>query len=194
MIGTMRPILSALWSERDGHPEALRRPSRVEAVELDLATDRYPDLLRMLAYWEGKRGERFAPRRADVDPADLVPFLPRLLLADVLRDPLDFRYRLVGTGICAMHGAEFTGKSPRDFEPPALGAVIHEHYSDVVRRREPTLYLLMLDTHVRSRSYARLLLPLSEDGQEVTMLMALDSQEQNTVALRDFFAEVSRRP
>jgi len=93
-----------------------------------------------------------------------------------------------------VHGAEFTGKSPRDFEPAALGTVIHEHYCDVVRRREPTLYLLQLDTHVQSRSYARLLLPLSEDGREVTMLMALDSQEQNTGALREFFAEVTGRP
>jgi hypothetical protein len=194
MIAPMRRLLPSLWPEQDEHSLALRRPSRIEAVEVALTTDRYPDLSRMLAYWESKRGQRFAPRRADIDPAELVAFLPRLLLADVQRDPLEFRYRLVGTAICAMHGAEFTGKSPRDFEPAALGTVIHEHYCDVVRRREPTLYLLQLDTHVQSRSYARLLLPLSEDGREVTMLMALDSQEQNTGALREFFAEVTGRP
>ncbi len=194
MIAAMRRLLPSLWPEHDGPAEALRRPSRIGAVEVDLATDRYPDLSRMRAYWQSKRGQRFAPRRADIDPGDLVPFLPRLLLADVQRDPLEFRYRLVGTAICAVHGAEFTGKSPRDFEPAELGALIHEHYCDVVRRREPTLYLLLLDTRVQSRSYARLLLPLSEDGQEVTMLMALDSLEQNTEALRQFFAEVADRP
>jgi hypothetical protein len=168
-----------------------RPASRVEAVELDVRSDDYPDLARVLAYWEGKRGERFAPSRADIDPADLVEVLPRIMLADVLREPLDFRYRLSGTGIAGVHGKDQTGKRPRELTPLAYGALIHEHYCDAVRRREPLLHLVVLDTDERSRSYARLLLPLSADGSAVTMLMTVDSKEQNSRALKEFFAKLT---
>ncbi len=85
-----------------------------------------------------------------------------------------------------------TAKSPRDLMPTAYGALIHDHYCQAVSRREPLLHLIVLDTIERSRSYARLLLPLSEDGCAVTMLMTIDSVEQNTRALRDYFAEIMR--
>jgi hypothetical protein len=36
-------------------------PTRVEAAELDPGSEHYPDLLRVRAYWDGKRADRFAP-------------------------------------------------------------------------------------------------------------------------------------
>jgi hypothetical protein len=167
-------------------------PPRVEAVELDPASEHYPDLLRVRAYWERKRLGSFAPRRADIDPADLVDILPRMMLADVLPEPLDFRYRLSGTRISDVHGKEMTGKSPRDLMPAAYGAMIYDHYCEAVRRREPLLHFIVLDSDKRSRSYVRLLLPLSEDGSAVTMLMAVDGKEQNTQALKAYFSEIMR--
>lgn len=148
---------------------------------------------RILAYWEDKRGRSFAPRRADIDPIDLVEALPRIMLVDVLPSvPLDFRYRLSGTGICDVHGVNHTNKRPRDLMPPEYGALIHAHYSDCVERRVPLLHLIVLDIDDRELSYARLLLPLSEDGTTVTMLMATDSKEQNSRALKDYFSAISR--
>lgn len=175
---------------RGGAVEVVEGDDRVGAAELDLASNRYPDLARVLAYWERKRDGRFAPRRADIDPLDLVDVLPRIMLADVIGTPPEFRYRLSGTGIGAVHGEDFTNKSPRDLKPAAFGRLIHEHYCAVVVRRVPLLHLVMLDTLQKTRSYARLLLPLSENGQDVTMLLAVDSKEQNTRALRDYFAQI----
>jgi hypothetical protein len=150
-------------------------------------------LAQLHTYWEQKRGERFAPRRADIDPSDLVAALPRIMLVDVIPAvPVDFRYRLSGTGICDVHGTNHTRMRPRDLKPPPYGALIHEHYADCVQRRVPLLHLVVLDIDDRELSYARLLLPLSEDGVAVTMLMAIDSKEQNTRALKEYFTEVSR--
>jgi hypothetical protein len=173
-------------------PEVPHNVGGVEAVDLDPATDRYPDLSHVLAYWERKRADRFAPSRADIDPADLIEVLPRIMLADVIQEPLDFRYRLSGTAIREVHGQEPTGLRPSDLNPPAYGALIHEHYCLAVQRRQPLLHLITLDTADRSRSYARLLVPLSEDGSTVTMLMTVDSKEQNTTALKNFFAMIMR--
>ena len=167
-------------------------PIRVEAVELDSSNEHYPDLLRIRAYWEGKRRGRFAPRRADIDPGDLVDSLPRIMLTDVIAEPLDFRYRLSGTAIANMHGKEMTGKGPRDLKPAAYGALIHDHYCQAVRRREPLLHVIVFDGDKKSRCYARLLLPLSEDGSTVTMLMAVDSKEQDAQALKTYFSEIAR--
>jgi hypothetical protein len=172
---------------------APRQDAQVEALELDPTTDRYPDLQRVLVYWQRRRGGRFAPSRADIDPAELVAVLPRIMLADVLDEPLDFRYRLAGTGIRNVHGNDMTGRSPRELEPPAYGDLIFAHYCEAVRRRAPLLHLIVLDAHQRSRSYARLLLPLSSDGERVTMLMAVDSKEQNSQALKDYFARQTGR-
>jgi hypothetical protein len=177
-------------ARRGGAIEVVDGDDRVGAVELDPATDRYPDLARVLAYWERKRAGRFAPRRADIDPLDFVEVLPRVMLADVIGAPPEFRYRLCGTGIGAVHGEDFTNRSPRDLKPAAFGRLIHEHYCAVVTRRAPLMHLVMLDTLQKTRSYARLLLPLSENGQDVTMLLAVDSKEQNTRALREYFAQI----
>jgi len=76
---------------------------------------------------------------------------------------------------------------PQDLEPSQLRRTNPSHYCECTARREPMLHLIVLDTIERARSYARLLMPLSNDGQQVTMLMAVDSKEQNTRALRDFF-------
>lgn len=166
---------------------------RAQAAELDPTSERYPDLRAVHAYWDAKRRNQFAPSRADIDPIDLIAVLPRIMLADVLTAPLDFRYRLAGTGIRDVHGSEMTGKGPRDLSPPDYGALIHAHYCDCVARRAPLLHLIVLDTRERARSYARLLLPLSDDGTAVSMLMAVDSREQNTQALKSYFAQITGR-
>ena len=169
----------------------------IDAIELGLdhATHDYPELSRVLDYWTRKRGDRFAPRRADIDPADLVESLSRITLSDVLRNDgdMDFRYRLSGTEICTTHWRDPTGQAPRDMKPPAFGALLYAHYSEAVRRRAPMLHLIMLGTPETSRAYVRLLLPLSEDGTTVTMLMTVDSKQQNTKALRQFFTKAAQQ-
>jgi hypothetical protein len=169
----------------------IQAPAQIKAVEFAVHDARYPDLLRAHDYWRRKRMGRFAPRRSDIDPSELIEVLPRVMLVDVQREPLDFRYRLSGTGICDVHGSDLTGRRPRELLPAAYGALVERHYRECVARRSPLLHLVMLDSAEKLRSYARLLLPLSEDGEAVTMLLAIDSKEQNTRALHEYFRTVA---
>lgn len=172
-----------------------QRTAHVTAVELDSERERarYADLMDMRTYWNAKRQDRFAPKRADIEPADLKELLPRIMLADVFSDgPLDFRYRLSGTGVNTILGGEYTGKRPRDLAPLAYGAMVHDHYCSAVRRREPLFHVIMLDSFERLVTYTRLLLPLSEDGETVTMLMAAHSKKEDSRALQEFFVKVGR--
>ena len=168
--------------------------SSFSCLELELRDPFYPDLIEVLDYWELKRCERFAPSRSDIEPLDLVRILPRIMLADVLTDPPGFRYRLSGTGIAGVHGEELTGLTPLDLKPAEYGRLIDRHYRQCVSERKPLLHLIILDSTHRSRAYARLLLPLSNDGEQINMLMAVDSANQDARELREFFdAHSSRR-
>lgn len=48
-------------------------------------------------YWDSRRRGRPFPDRRDIDPIiDIPNLVPHVILFDVRRDPLDFRFRLVG--------------------------------------------------------------------------------------------------
>jgi len=62
-------------------------------------------------YWDSKRTGDQIPARSAFDPLIEIPALVRfMMLKDVQRDPLDFRYRLVGTGLRTHMTTDWTGK------------------------------------------------------------------------------------
>ncbi|GAB4368361.1 MAG: hypothetical protein Kow00114_27580 [Kiloniellaceae bacterium] len=70
-------------------------------------------LAELHAYWQRCCRGRPYPARADIDPVDIPALLEHLLLADVLHDPLDFRYRLVGGHIVEHAGRNVQGHTVR---------------------------------------------------------------------------------
>jgi len=165
------------------------KPSIVRAVELDIDSKRYPEIIRALAYWRAKRGDRPLPSRSDIDPLDLSIDLPRIMMAEVTHDPLEFRYRVAGTGTFRVHGEELTGKRPRDLQPPEFGMLIYGHYCEVVARRTPILHLIQLNVGEVATSYARIILPLASDGATVDRLLTVECYEDHMDSLQRFFEE-----
>jgi hypothetical protein len=165
------------------------KPSTVRAVELDIDCGRYPEIDRILAYWRAKKGDRAFPSRADIDPLEFTRELPRVMMAEVSYDPLEFRYRVAGTGLFAMHGHELTGKPARELDPPEFGAMIQQHYTEVIERRVPILHVIELTLNYLATSYARIILPLSGDGTVIDRLMTCEAHEDHAYALHKFFAE-----
>jgi hypothetical protein len=143
----------------------------------------------VLAYWRAKKRDHTLPSRADIDPMDFVRVLPRVMMVEVSYDPLEFRYRVAGTGLFAMHGQELTGKLARELDPPEFGALIHRHYAEVIARRAPILHLIELTVDYLATSYARLILPLSSDGQIIDRLMTCEAHEDHAHELQKFFKE-----
>lgn len=129
------------------------------------------------SYWDGKRQRpdgtcRQMPSRADIDPAEMVPWLPHVQLIDVFHNPRRLVYRLVGETDVSFRGYNPTG---RTVEEGMIG-----------RSAEETLknYALVIDQHLpvydwaeyvsRSgylRSQEGLLLPLSDDDKTVNMVI-----------------------
>ena len=124
----------------------------------------------VFAYWQRVRGARSMPARADIDPADLVAVLPHLILLDVQREPLDFRYRLIGS-LVADYSAEHTGKWMSSIPHQAPPSRIWSACQTVVETGEP------MSTDVpnvgKLRDFKRIediMMPLSEDGRTINML------------------------
>lgn len=70
-------------------------------------------LRKLVGYWASIRRGRAMPTHADVDPLDIpLRSLPQVFKVEPLweRNPLVFRYRLVGTGVTRMTGRDLTGQ------------------------------------------------------------------------------------
>ncbi|GAB2177352.1 PAS domain-containing protein [Dongia sp. agr-C8] len=177
----------------DGYFAAGRRRGaapQLDAMQLRLDDpDLDADLKFALDYWFGKCAGRLAPTRADIDPVEIAPLLPRVMLVDVSTDPIDFRFRLAGTGLFKIHGAELTNKRALDLEPPAYGALIHRLYCDALTCRAPMAHRLLIECETRRSAYLRVILPLSEDGATINRLLTVESYADAAQDLRDCFAE-----
>ena len=123
-------------------------------------------------YWNAKKGSRRAPARSDIDPLDFAKILPCILMYDVLRDPLDFRMRLYGTHLVNVSGHEFTGKMLNEIFPDDVEFKFRKELTNICETFEPSL--ACYDGKWLNKdyvSYERLMLPLSEDDEDVNILL-----------------------
>jgi hypothetical protein len=122
-------------------------------------------------YWIQKRGDRRMPSRKDIDPVEIPRLLSSTALVDVLRDPLDFSFRLLGTAIDNITSKNLRGV--RFSELPYLmeGNKGWADYAHVARTGQP----LTTDRPYigKNKMVVRLtdsLFPLSDDGETVNMV------------------------
>ena len=131
------------------------------------------DIVAFYNYWHSKRRGRHMPSRADIDPAEIVPFLPGIVLIDVIADARRFVYRLVGTREVAMRGRDPTGRSVGEGFYGASAEASMASYQDVVTRCALRLERRQFTTP--DGRYGReqvILLPLSADDAHVNMIIA----------------------
>lgn len=131
-------------------------------------------LLRQLhAYWNDRCAGRTMPARADLDPADIPRLLPNLILLDVESGTERLKVRLVGTTVARMYGTDYTGRYLDEIEfGDRRNAILHDYMtcyrSKGVYVSEHTFWT---DRGVNFR-IERLILPLSDDGDTVSMLLS----------------------
>jgi len=71
---------------------------------------RHKNNLELFDYWRSKCGDRPAPNRTDIEPADIRKLLPHVFICDLTAGN-ELRFRLAGTGLCALHGRELKGQA-----------------------------------------------------------------------------------
>lgn len=132
-----------------------------------------PALQRLHQDWEDRRRGRTFPARTDFAPDDLRYVLGDLALIDVLRAPLQFRYRLHPTNMATRLGADLTGKLIDEIADRRHFLLARAHCEEVVTSRRPVVKDRHgVKTDHRVWNCEVLALPLSTDGAEIDMLMA----------------------
>ena len=131
----------------------------------------HPDILRFFAYWQSKCRGRAMPSRADIDPVEIVEFLPNITLVDVVEDDRRFVYRLVGTAEVELRGNDPTGKSVAEAYFGAVPADALDRYEAVCETCAPLYEEDDFQAVDRYVSEANLFLPLSDDGNSVNKVL-----------------------
>ena len=130
----------------------------------------------LVVYWDHKRAGRMAPRRADIDPSEIVAHLPHLFMLDVIDGGKDFRFRLIGTHLVEGLGRDYTGKlvSEAYGDRPEVLAQALAVFRLPLRRKGPIfargrIYWL---PDIRYRRFTGASMPLSDDGVNVNIVLA----------------------
>lgn len=126
------------------------------------------------ALWRRKRGDRRLPRRADFPIEELRPWLGYVNLHDVSRAPLRFRIRLAGTRLSLLYPHDPTGRHLDELVPPPLYDAVVAGLVRATGEGVPVLDGFAIRTPSGADYVAhRCVLPLAEDGGEVTALIEL---------------------
>jgi hypothetical protein len=129
-------------------------------------------------YWLGRRPPGALPARGHIDPIEIPRLLRGLWLIDVVRLPLRFRYRLVGTRIVEAMGKDPTGQWLDEAHPHARGTpAFFSRYERAVGTGTPSRRkgTALLWSHRDYREIENILLPLAADGKTVDMIMVYTS-------------------
>jgi len=126
-----------------------------------------------LRYWQSKLNGNAIPARSAFDPLLEIPALVRfMMLKDVRHDPLDFRYRLVGTGLRSHMTTDWTGKFMSEVEYQRPPSTIWDYHKQVAESGEP-LFIKpnYVGPHKDYLFIESVMLPLAEDHVHVDMIM-----------------------
>ena len=108
------------------------------------------------------------PSRSDFPPNRFGRLMSHAIILDVLREPLDFHFRLFGTVIREYNRQDYTGKNLSGVIKRSPGSKRWKQLETVVDKKEP-LYdtLSYIGPSVSIRSVTVLLVPLATDHQNI---------------------------
>ena len=152
-------------------------------------------------YWRTIHPAGRLPGRQHFDPSAVVELLPNIVLVEAHREPLRFRYRLLGSRVDSVNGKSLSGQwLDQAFAGAARGAAVIDEYARVTLTGTPTWWrgLPRVVPAPDCRLIEVLRLPLASDGARVDMVLGLTlyfdraGQPLDSIALRTLGYRPSR--
>lgn len=146
--------------------------AQINATKPEVPPIRDPALVKLFSYWRSHcmRLGRY-PSRKDIDPLDLRNLLPNIWLVDVTPDG-GFTYRLAGELIDETYGMSLRGKSlDKIYEYDRHKQNVLSRFSEIA---EGKVRVVHWERHISEERFVtreRLVLPLSDDGQQVSGIL-----------------------
>jgi hypothetical protein len=130
-------------------------------------------LLQLYAYWLGLDCMPAMPSPRGIDAQDMIQHWPGLVLVEVV-PPARLRYCLVGPKVTARIGLNPTGRFIDEVVTGARLAVLNALYGLVHVARAPVYSQTSIGQPGTDLDFVvhRLMLPLSHDGKQVSMVIA----------------------
>jgi len=75
----------------------------------------HPKIIEFVEYLSRRCGDDGIADRSHINPAEILPLLPHVMILDILDDGEDFRVRVFGTGLVTLLGEERTGMLASEF-------------------------------------------------------------------------------
>lgn len=157
-----------------------------------------PLLGTIYRYWLSRRRGATPPRRADIKPQELGgDALRQLNILDVVREagkPLQFRHRLVGTGITEWLSRDATGQMVDENLYGPEAAKIAASLARIVETGLPHHRVARLDWNDRKYALMESVeMPLSDDNHDVAMILRAASYRPvgDLEKLRQFFEPIA---
>tara|TARA_R110000868_G_scaffold42158_23_gene143106 strand:+ start:1092 stop:1673 length:582 start_codon:yes stop_codon:yes gene_type:complete len=104
---SVRPALSTSPTARD----YLTVPDQATS----LTAAEHPKIIEFVQYLSRRCGTDGIPDRSHINPAEILPLLPHMMILDIVDDGEDFRVRVFGTGLVTLLGEERTGMLASEF-------------------------------------------------------------------------------
>jgi hypothetical protein len=132
-----------------------------------------PAVAAIFAYWDGKRGTRRMPSRADLDPIELRGLVNNIALYDVVEPGPLYRVRLVGSDIAEFDGRNTVGEWVGTGRPPEIVAQITSVLTSIVTTSAPRFRAgqVYWNRDKGLRRFESCFLPLSPDDRAVNMIL-----------------------
>lgn len=127
---------------------------------------------RFLDLWRARCNGRDIPSRVDFNPEDFAPWMGRLVICDLERDPRRFRLRLIGTVIREIDGRDYTGwYLDEALEEPPRRHVLGQWGLCADRRRPVLINCVSSPDPAKRIEMEKLMLPFSVDSDEVGQVL-----------------------
>ncbi len=128
-----------------------------------------PMLRELYLYWRSKKNGRMMPVRDDIKPGELVRLLSRIILIDVEPNSWRFRFRLIGTSVVSLMGADYTGAY---LDEIAGKSSMLRRFRWLAEHRKAYYSFSKLDWIGRDfQKYHALGLPLADEPDKVNMIL-----------------------
>src|SRR5688572_11163045 len=149
---------------------ALERPPHLSTA---LEGVQSPRIRQLHDYWKSKCSDVAPPPRSAIEPAEIRPLLPYLVLTELTPDPFRVCYRLVGTAVVRAHGHDFTGREHGSVASLAESG-IDESYRRALTTAAPVFGRTALYAGDQSwLAFEYALFPLSDNGRTVNKCLAI---------------------
>ena len=134
---------------------------------------------RMHQYWLDKKGARAMPARSDIDPSEIKDLLPNVILTRLEYEPFRVLYKLIGTRAVENAGIDYSGRylDQIDFVSE-FGTDWPAIYRGIADDKVPLYGLCQIRfTDGVIKPYVCAMFPLSNDGERVDQVLAIEDLE-----------------